>query len=439
VATTDHSRRERLTKDVVEAIEPPTTGYVVVWDVPRGRERRGFAVRVNAGGARTYFAQERLPGGKEVKPTIGRHGPWMPETARAKGQTLLKGIVAGIDPTEEKRAARKARREQQSGADGRDRQQRLVRAVGARWVEQMRLEGKRSADETGRTLERHVYPEFGDRAIESFSGADAHQIFDELAASGHLPMAHLVIRNLKTLNSFAVERGLREFNPLLRIKLGAKPKPRNRLLIRFHPEREPDPAELVAIWKAADQLEEPDRTFVKVLVLVCQRRDEVGRMRLDELDEGLWTIPEGRHKGKRGHAVPLPRQAQALIDALPKQRRVRNRLVPNEHVFAGKGGRPIGDFSRIKADLDRLSGVTGWQLQRDMRRTAATWMQDEGGFAKDDVHAVLGHSLGELQATYMAGPGYRRKRAALTAWADYIYAAVEGENTKVVSLQGRRG
>jgi hypothetical protein len=68
-------------------------------------------------------------------------------------------------------------------------------------------------------------------------------------------------------------------------------------------------------------------------------------------------------------------------------------------------------------------------------------MQDEGGFAKDDVHAVLGHALGELQATYMAGPGYRRKKAALQAWADYVLAAVEGKaDAKIVPLRsGERG
>jgi malonyl CoA-acyl carrier protein transacylase len=68
-------------------------------------------------------------------------------------------------------------------------------------------------------------------------------------------------------------------------------------------------------------------------------------------------------------------------------------------------------------------------------------LQDEGGFAKDDVHAVLGHSLGELKATYMAGPGYRRKKAALQAWADYVYAAVEGAlDGKVIPLRsGGRG
>jgi integrase len=169
---------------------------------------------------------------------------------------------------------------------------------------------------------------------------------------------------------------------------------------------------------------------------LLQRRNEIARMRWAEIDDGLWTVPEERHKGKRGHAVPLPRQALELIEALPRERRVRRQTVANEYVFAGKGGCPIGDFSALKDDLDKLSGVRGWQLQRDVRRTGATWMPDEGGFAKDDVHAVLGHSLGELQATYMAGPGYRRKKAALQAWADYVLAAVEGKtDDKVVPMR----
>jgi integrase len=431
------TRHERLTKTVVEAIEPPVAGHIIVWDAPRIGERRGFGIRVNAGGARTYFAQNRLPGGKELKVTIGRHGaPWTTEQARAKAKALLGAIAAGTDPTEAKRSARKAERERRDGTEDRERQQRLVRSVGERWVNQMRLAGKRSADEVGRTLERHVYPGLGDRAIETINRADAHALFDALADAGHVPMGHLVIRNLKTLMSFAVERNLREFNPLLRIKVGDKPKSRKRVLIRFHPEREPDPAELVAIWKAADQLEGPHRTFVKVLILVLQRRNEVGMMRWSEFDGSLWTVPEERHKGKRGHAVPLPRQALELIEALPRERRVRRQTVPNEYVFAGKGGRPIGDFSALKADLDQLSDVKDWQLQRDLRRTGATWLQDEGGFAKDDVHAVLGHSLGELQATYMAGPGYRRKKAALEAWAAYVFAAVESKaDDKIVPLR----
>ena len=81
MAKANATRHERLTKTVVEAIEPPATGHMIVWDEPRVGERRGYGLRVNTGGARTYFAQGRLPGGRQLKPTIGRHGaPWTAES-----------------------------------------------------------------------------------------------------------------------------------------------------------------------------------------------------------------------------------------------------------------------------------------------------------------------------------------------------------------------
>jgi integrase len=417
--------KAKLTELSVVRLNPPKAGRLDVWDLILP----AFGLRLTAAGGRSWVVALRKPGAKyPVRHKLGEPPVMSLSQARDKARKLL-ADPAALAEDEEAKAQREA-------AEAREREERLLRSVGERWVNQMRREGKRSADEVGRTLQRHVYPEFGGRPIESITRAEAHKIFDDLANAGHVPMGHLVVRNLKTLMSFAVERGLREFNPLLRIKLSDKPKPRKRVLIKFHPEREPDPSELLAIWKAADQLEDPRRTFVKVLILASQRRDEVGRMRRDELDGILWIIPEERHKGKRGHQVPLPRQALELIEALPKERRVRGRMVPNEYVFAGKGGRPIGDFSAIKADLDRLSGVKDWQLQRDARRTAATWMEEAGSFSKDDVHAVLGHSLGDqLAETYMTGPGYRRKKAALQAWADYVTGLVEGTKSKVVALR----
>ena len=51
MAESHPTRHERLTKTVVEAIEPPPAGHIVVWDSPRVGERRGFGLRVNSGGA----------------------------------------------------------------------------------------------------------------------------------------------------------------------------------------------------------------------------------------------------------------------------------------------------------------------------------------------------------------------------------------------------
>jgi integrase len=249
-------------------------------------------------------------------------------------------------------------------------------------------------------------------------------------------MGHQLIRNLKALLSYAVEHDLIPVNPLLRIKL-PKLESRARVLIAFHPDREPDPAELMAVWQAADQLAEPQRSWVKTMILTGQREDEIAGMQWSELDGNLWRIPAARHKGKRGHDVPLPPAAMALIEGLPKERRVGDQTVPNEYVFAGRGGRPIGDFSGIKAAIDAASlkaareldpeakPQPGWRWH-DLRRTCGSWLEEE--FGLEVQKAVLGHAMGDkLAQTYARGSGYRRRKAALAAWCDYVTGAERGK------------
>jgi integrase len=235
---------------------------------------------------------------------------------------------------------------------------------------------------------------------------------------------------------------------LLRIKL-PQLESRQRVLIAFHPEQEPDPAELLAVWRAAEQLPEPRGAYVKALILTLAREDEVAGMEWAELDGSLWRLPKERHKGKRGYEIPLPTQGLELIGALPKKREVGDVMVPNEYVFTGRGGRPIGDFSQLKADLDgamlkaaretdpEAKPLPAWRLH-DLRRSGSSWIEEE--FGGEIMHACLGHSLGDrLAKTYARGPGYRRKKRALQAWADFVTGAVaEADGSNVVPMTGRR-
>ena len=390
-----------ISKRTVDAAQP-AAGDLFMWD----RGLPGFGLKVTPAGGRVYIVQYRI-GGRGTptrRVTIGRHGAWTPEEARRKAKAILGAVAAGQDPAAEKRAERE--RERQEVPDDRS-----LEAVAGRWFAHLRREGKRSADEVERSFVRHVYPEVGARAVERIAKADAHRLYERLADAGHAPMGHQLVRNLKALLSFAVERDVIPVNPLLRIKL-PKLASRERVLIAFHPEREPDPAELFAVWNAAGHLPEPQSTFVKVLMLTLAREDEVAGMQRSELDSTLWRIPAARHKGKRGHAVPLPEQAAHLIEALPPI---------TDHVFYTGRGRRIGDFSAIKSELDRVSGVTGWRIH-DLRRSGSSWIEEE--FGREVMHACLGHSLGDrLAETYARGAGYRRKRSALQAWADFVTGA----------------
>ena len=408
-----------ITKRIVDATAPGAKN-TFLWD----GGLKGFGLKVTPAGAKVYILQYRTGGrGTPTKRvTIGRHGdPWTPDQARARARAIIGAVASGGDPAAEKRATKEARKRQHDGS-------RSLEAIATRWFSDMRRNGKRSAPEVERSFRRHVYPELGARLIEAIAKADAHQLYERLADAGKAPMGHQLCRNLKACLSFAVERELIPVNPLLRIKL-PRLEERKRVLIRFHPEGEDDPAELLAVWRAFDRLPLLQRAFTKVLTLTLAREDEVAQMPWVELDGGLWRLPAHRHKGKRGCDIPLPTQAAELIEAMPRV---------SDHVFAGRGGRPIGDFSKLKAEVNRLSGVADWRWH-DLRRTGSSWIEE--AFGAEIMHAALGHSMGDrLTKTYAQGAGYRRKKAALQAWADFVTGSATARQDigNVVSLTGRR-
>src|SRR6266446_6030088 len=91
----------KLTKSIVDRAEVPPKGQAFVWC----SEDRGFGVRINASGSRTFIAQGRI-NGKERRVSIGRPGVFSVDQARAQARELLRGMRLGVDPVEEKRASR---------------------------------------------------------------------------------------------------------------------------------------------------------------------------------------------------------------------------------------------------------------------------------------------------------------------------------------------
>jgi hypothetical protein len=59
----------KLTKRIVDAIEPDSSRDVFAWD----RELRGFGLRVKPSGARTYFIQYRNSEGRTRRLVLGSH------------------------------------------------------------------------------------------------------------------------------------------------------------------------------------------------------------------------------------------------------------------------------------------------------------------------------------------------------------------------------
>ena len=166
--------------------------------------------------------------------------------------------------------------------------------------------------------------------------------------------------------------------------------------------------------------------IIKLLLLTAQRREKILTLRWSDINAGgVWTIrKEPREKGNAG-ALKLSDDALSIIRAL-------SRFAGNEFVFAGGRGSGPLNFSRLKADFDRASGVRDWRLH-DLRRTAKTLM-GRAGVRPDISERVLGHAIKGVEGTYDHYDYDKEKATALAKLSALVERIVAGPSDNVVPL-----
>ena len=95
MASEKTSNKYKLTKRLVESLEPDPIKRIVVWDT----EVTGFCVRVYPTGRKTYFLQFRNKRNETHKIKIGVHGSITTEGAREKANQLALVVSLGEDPS----------------------------------------------------------------------------------------------------------------------------------------------------------------------------------------------------------------------------------------------------------------------------------------------------------------------------------------------------
>lgn len=143
-------------------------------------------------------------------------------------------------------------------------------------------------------------------------------------------------------------------------------------------------------------------------------------MRWSEIsfERAEWTMPAERQKNGKPHVVHLSAPALAVLHELEAVRPANVDLV-----FTTTGLTPISGFSSAKADLDVLSGVTGWVLH-DLRRTLASGMADLG-VSVEVADKILAHKAGSVRGgarVYQRSEFLTQRKAALEAWGAHVVA-----------------
>jgi integrase len=226
---------------------------------------------------------------------------------------------------------------------------------------------------------------------------------------------------LSALFVWALANGLAQANPVVGTARPKTPPARDRTLTD---------RELAAIWKAAG--DDAFGRVLKLLMLLGQRRTEVGGIAWSELDleRGTWTIPAQRTKNHRAHTLPLPSLALHIITSVP-------RVVDRDTLFGDRADSGLTGWARPKAALDARLGdsVMPWTLH-DLRRTLATRLCDLGT-APHVVEQILNHQSGHragIVGVYNRSSYEREVKSALALWSDHVHSLVEGDARKVVPM-----
>ncbi|MEQ1865631.1 MAG: site-specific integrase [Micropepsaceae bacterium] len=157
---------------------------------------------------------------------------------------------------------------------------------------------------------------------------------------------------------------------------------------------------------------------LELTILTAARTGEVtgAQWQEIELEEKVWTIPEGRIKGGREHRVPLSDRAVAILKKIPRE---------GQFVFPGaRKGHAISNMA-MDAVLRRLGYKDGRATVHGFRSTFRDWAAERTAYPNHVVEMALAHSVGnKVEAAYRRGDLFEKRRRLMTEWAHYCSAKI---------------
>lgn len=384
------SRRTKMTKRAVDAIVPPASGEINLWD----SEVPGFGLRVRYTGSRVYVVEYRNRAQRKRRVTLGPHGRLTVDQARDLARQILAAVARGEDPAQERQN---------------DRSAPTFDEFAARYLEQHATLKKKkasiAADE--RVLRLYLRPALGRRKLAEIGLRD---IADLHHAMCRKPVqANRSISLISKILNLAERWGLRPLNSNPCRGIDRFPEKRR--------ERFLSGAELARLGAVLEEEERQDPFVVlaiRLLLLTGARRDEILTLRWSHVDfeRSALHLPDSKSGAK---VIPLgPAAAGFLVSAA--------RVEGNPYVIPGRrtDGRLMG-MHRPWARIREKAGLGDVRLH-DLRHSFAS-VGAAAGLGLPVLGAILGHSHPATTARY-AHLADDPRRAAAARISNEIAAAL---------------
>ncbi|MEM7303853.1 MAG: integrase arm-type DNA-binding domain-containing protein [Pseudomonadota bacterium] len=260
------------------------------------------------------------------------------------------------------------------------------------------------------SLERFVFPEFGERPLETIEAADILSVLSPIWVTKH-DTARRVKQRVATIFDWAKGAGHypREnpVNGIAKALPTVKQRPKHMSALAWR--------DLPAFMSELGDRDGISARCLEFIILTAARSGEARGARWDEIDGGIWTIPAERTKRRLPHRVPLCNGAQAALKAMKGMD--RDLVFPS--VQSGKDGRsrPMSDavFKALMLRMKRLGLTT-----HGFRSTFRDWCSESAKVDRAVAEAALHHAYGDqVERAYARSDLFERRRAVMDAWGAY--------------------
>lgn len=364
----------------------PGKGESLFWDAAV----RGFGMRALRSGRRSWIYQYRDEHGRTRRIVLGDVSAVGLEAAREAARQKAASIAQGANPSAERKKKRSA------GT--------VLEVVEAYLVYAKKRQRSRTFSGTERHLRVHAISLHHDR-VETVRRVDIAGLLSRIALSSGPISANRLRAALSAMWTWGLRSGLidADNNPVT-FTVRQQETPRDRTL---------SSAELKAVWNVTDNDKDYSR-IVRLCLLTGCRREEIGQLQWEEIQNDRISFGPSRMKGNLPHEIAL---LPMILSALPRR--------PDDakgHVF-GKRRTGFSGWSRSKINLDAKLAANGtkiipWGLH-DLRRTFSTQLHD-AGIEPLVIEAMLAHKQQGIAAVYNRASFREAKRVALAHWHEIV-------------------
>lgn len=378
---------------------------------------KGLFIRLTKAGS-VYFYYRYWFKQKPKSYKIGSYPDIGLSEARDKARELAAQVNEGTDPQAEKNK-RKQTPDPQTFSD-------LANEFKTKYLPTLRESTRK---EYKRIIDIELIPTLGKYPIDGITPNQIISLLDGKAyGKKSAPvMANRIRARLSKVFNFAIDRRLIESNPVEKVKKYKKTNDGSK--VEKKRNRWYKPNEIQELWEYFNEFQQPTGQVFKMLLITGQRKTETMKMKWDDLQGDIWTIPAELAKNKEEHLVPLSDMALQIIESM------RSITGETDYVFCSprKDNEPLAWLTRARETIKNTSNIPDFR-PHDLRRTVATYMA-KLAVDRTVLGKILNHKglAGDDQVTAIYDRhGYMtEKRTAMNRWASKLDQIIEGTETKI--------